>query len=359
AQGPRRSGGCPSRLDQHAAGMSPPLLGDPTMVCWTWSRLPDARIETEITHELLRLDEAVDVADRCGDGERHDHVDAGDRHQPCDVLVRKSRASQLTLDDRQIPPEPIEFAQMPFDSKAFVLRQDLFTEPSPSFGAAHVRGWTRRDQMRMQDRLDDVLQSRALAHDLIAAGDLPPERLRRLVGDPHFRKEAAGVELRQDPGVDRVRLDFGVRDHSHLDGIGDHDPLHMGADHARDRRGIARRLDDDNIFARQGYSKRRKQIASHVNAAEPAEFAVLPGDGLGKSPVYIKANDAHAFLLDWLVNKNGSWRATRHLLIRAHSASGKVARGGHVTSSGSQPNVYRRPARTFVLPAPASQMGSP
>ncbi|MGO9234340.1 MAG: hypothetical protein ACLP4V_09780, partial [Methylocella sp.] len=30
----------------------------------------------------------------------------------------------------------------------------------------------------------------------------------------------------------------------------------------------------------------------------------------------------------------------------------KVARGGHVTSSGSQPNVYRRPARTFVLPAP-------
>jgi Integrase core domain len=50
--------------------------------------------------------------------------------------------------------------------------------------------------------------------------------------------------------------------------------------------------------------------------------------------------------------QNGSWRATRHLLIRAHGASGKVARGGPVTSSGSQPTVYRRPARTFVLPAP-------
>src|SRR6516164_2993947 len=50
--------------------------------------------------------------------------------------------------------------------------------------------------------------------------------------------------------------------------------------------------------------------------------------------------------------QNGSWRATRHLLIRAHGASGKVARGGHVTSSGSQPTVYRRPARTFVLPVP-------
>src|ERR1700761_3510934 len=55
--------------------------------------------------------------------------------------------------------------------------------------------------------------------------------------------------------------------------------------------------------------------------------------------------------------QSGSWRATRHLLIRAHGASGKVARGGHVTSSGSRPTVYRRPARTFVLPAPRVQDG--
>src|ERR1700720_530112 len=55
--------------------------------------------------------------------------------------------------------------------------------------------------------------------------------------------------------------------------------------------------------------------------------------------------------------QSGSWPATRHLLIRAHGASGKVARGGHVTSSGSQPTVYRRPARTFVLPAPRVQDG--
>src|SRR6201994_2539518 len=55
--------------------------------------------------------------------------------------------------------------------------------------------------------------------------------------------------------------------------------------------------------------------------------------------------------------QSGSWRATRHLLIRAHGASGKVARRGHVTSSGSRPRVYRRPARTFVLPAPRVQDG--
>jgi hypothetical protein len=36
--------------------------------------------------------------------------------------------------------------------------------------------------MRMQDRLNDVLQSHALPHDLIAAGDLPAEGLRRSSG---------------------------------------------------------------------------------------------------------------------------------------------------------------------------------
>ena len=45
---------------------------------------------------------------------------------------------------------------------------------------------------------------------------------------------------------------------------------------------------------------------------------------------------------------NGSSRATRQLLIRARHASGPVARGGHVTSSGFQPRVS---ACTFVLPA--------
>ncbi len=48
------------------------------------------------------------------------------------------------------------------------------------------------------------LQSRTLAHDLIAAGDLPPEGLRLVIGDPNFWKEAAGIERREHAGVDRV-----------------------------------------------------------------------------------------------------------------------------------------------------------
>jgi|GEM_PF-4763570 len=51
-----------------------------------------------------------------------------------------------------------------------------------------------------------VLQSRTLAHDLIAAGDLQPEGRRRFIGDPKFWQKAAGVKLCQQGVVDRVCL---------------------------------------------------------------------------------------------------------------------------------------------------------
>lgn len=82
-EGPQRSGstsGRPCRLDEHAARMTATLLGDPPMVCWTWARLADARVQPEITHELLRLVEARHVADRRLHRQRDGHVDAGNEH---------------------------------------------------------------------------------------------------------------------------------------------------------------------------------------------------------------------------------------------------------------------------------------
>ena len=79
--------------------------------------------------------------------------------------------------------------------------------------------------MGMQDGLDDVLQPGALPHDLVATGDLPAQRLGRLVRDPDLGQEATGVELRQHAGVDGVRLDLRMRDKAHLLGVGDHHPL--------------------------------------------------------------------------------------------------------------------------------------
>ncbi len=119
-----------------------------------------------------------------------------------------------------------------------------------------------RDQVRVQDRLNDVLQARALPDDLVATGDLPAQRLGRLIGDPDFRQEAAGIELREHAGVDRIGLDLRMRDEAHLLGVGDHDLLHMRADHARDRRGVAGRFDDDHVLldkaARKGLRRSRR-----------------------------------------------------------------------------------------------------
>ena len=220
----RRSPGC---LDQHAARMAAALLGDPSVIGRPRPRLSDARVQAEIADELLRFVEARHLADRRHHGERHHHVDARDRHQPLDALVRQRRAGEVALDHLQVLAEPVELAQMPFDREPLVLRHDLIDEPGPAFRPAQIGVRAGRDQMAVQDRLDDVLQPRSLPNDLVAAGDLPAQRLGRLVRDPDLRQEAAGVELRQHAGVDRVGLDLRVRDDTHLLRVGDHHLLHV------------------------------------------------------------------------------------------------------------------------------------
>ena len=55
--------------------------------------------------------------------------------------------------------------------------------------ASQARPWARtdrhagrRDQVGVQDRLDDVLQPGSLPDDLVATGDLPAQRLGGIVG---------------------------------------------------------------------------------------------------------------------------------------------------------------------------------
>src|SRR5215470_8232880 len=142
-----------------------------------------------------------------------------------------------------------------------------------------------------------------------------------------------------------------MRNEANLLRIGDNHPADVRSDHCGNRSRIAGGFDDDNIAVGQLLGKFLQSLAAHDDATQPAELAVFPGHRLGKSAVNIQSNDPHTSTLRSR-RLNGSSRATRHLLIRARSASGQVARGGHVTSSGSQPRVCRRPARTFVLPTP-------
>jgi hypothetical protein len=62
------------------------VLGDPTVRSWLPARLAHARVQAEIRDQLLRSGEPVKVPDRRDDRERDRGIDAGDRHQPLDLL---------------------------------------------------------------------------------------------------------------------------------------------------------------------------------------------------------------------------------------------------------------------------------
>jgi hypothetical protein len=69
--------------------------------------------------------------------------------------------------------EPIKLAQVPLERKALVRRENLLAKPCAALRRAQVLMRTSGDQVRVQDRLHDVLQPGALPHKLIATGDLP------------------------------------------------------------------------------------------------------------------------------------------------------------------------------------------
>ena len=148
--------------------------------------------------------------------------------------------------------------------------------------------------MAVQDRLDDILQARSLPDDLVAPGHLPAKRLCRLIRNPDFRQKAACIKLREDAGVDRIGLDLRMGDDAHLLGVCDHDLLDVRRDHRRDRGRVAGRFDDDHVLLRELLCESLEKMAAHVDAPQPFELAVVPGDRLGEGAVDIQSDDPHA-----------------------------------------------------------------
>ena len=61
------------------------------------ARLADARVQTEVAHQLLRGGEAVHVADRGHQAGRHRQIDAGDGHQAGDRRIVQRRGRDLLI----------------------------------------------------------------------------------------------------------------------------------------------------------------------------------------------------------------------------------------------------------------------
>lgn len=129
----------------------------------------------------------------------------------------------------------------------------------------------------MKDRLDDALQSRSLSDNLIAPCHLSTQSLRRLVRNPDFWQEAAGIELRKNVGVDR-RFDLGIGNDKHLFRLGDPHLLHMRRNHSCSGRRVA------------GCPRSPR----HRSATRSRRMSTRPCHCFGEGAVNIQSDDKHA-----------------------------------------------------------------
>ena len=98
------------------------------------SGLSDAWVQAKVTDQLLGAVEAPNIANGRLECERHDQIDAGDRHQTCDALVSQGRAREIALNHLQVLAEPIKLTEMSLNGEALVLGQNLIGKPNPALG---------------------------------------------------------------------------------------------------------------------------------------------------------------------------------------------------------------------------------
>ena len=135
---PHRAGAAhrlPCGLDQEMACLAAATLGDPAVMRPPVAGLPDARIEADIGHKLLRGGKAVNPADRRHHPDSHDHVDSGDRHETPHVRVVERDAGNIALDGLLGRGLAVIFLEMALDRDPFVLGQDLCAEPGAALAA--------------------------------------------------------------------------------------------------------------------------------------------------------------------------------------------------------------------------------
>jgi len=266
------------------------VLGDPAVRRGRTAGLADPGVQTEIGDQLLGATKAPEVADCCDERECDGRVDARDRHQSLDLVALERDASQRGVDDPQLLPLEVELAQQRLDRLALITRKILLGQPGPALDPEQVRERAARDQVAMQDRLHLVLQPGALAHDMRPPGDLPAQRVRRFISDPHTRQIVGGQKLREDPGVDLVGLDLRLRDRPGLHRVGHHHTSHSRLDHPHDRVRVARRLDRDLILRAEAVGEHSEPLAGDRDLPGMADPTVFPHRDLREITMHVQAN---------------------------------------------------------------------
>jgi len=225
AQWPRARRQRPCGFNKHPAGLSASLMRDVTVERGVIARLVNRRVQAQIADQLLRAREALDVADGSQYACSDDGVDASDCHQAPHVRIIQRALREISVDDGQLGCQALEFIVVAQCHSQLICRQRHALDSSATLPAKDA---TRhlRDQVRVKDGLDPVLQPRHLRDELGSLGDDAPLQFNFFGGHPHLGEEPSGVQSRQGRSVDLVGLDLGPGDRAHLQRIGDDDTMH-------------------------------------------------------------------------------------------------------------------------------------
>ena len=125
-------------------GMAAPLLGDAPVPRRPLAGLAHRGVQAEVGDQLLGRAEAGDVADRRRQADRDHHIDAGHGRQAPHAPVLQRVLGDVALDRAQVPEQPIQRPDVPFDGQPLVLGQRLGGQPArplaPKRSACGQRG---------------------------------------------------------------------------------------------------------------------------------------------------------------------------------------------------------------------------
>lgn len=84
------------------------MFGDTSVLSDAKTGLTHTRIEAEVAHQLLRLAETADVADRRDDAGGNDGIDTGDRRPPTDLRIVNRFAGDVAIKVGKILGQPVD-----------------------------------------------------------------------------------------------------------------------------------------------------------------------------------------------------------------------------------------------------------
>ena len=149
--------------------MAASALADAPMLSESEPGLAHPRIEPDIAHELLWRGKASDVPDRRDQTRRDCNIDPRDRQKSLDRRIFEAALGDLAIKKFEVLRKPIEFADVPIDRRDLVGRKRLPCQPGSTQTAEKISMGATRHEMRMQDRMNFILDLRAMAHNLFTA----------------------------------------------------------------------------------------------------------------------------------------------------------------------------------------------